>query len=112
MLVGTLLVEGWWRERVRRAGLVEGVLLEERLTWGEASLEAGCARSFILASAFKAVCGVSEVPTEEASVVGADPLRRLEFVDGFLGFDAFLAVGVVFCFEVFVTSANAATRGT
>ena len=112
MLVGTLLVEGWWRERAGWAGLVEGVLLEERLTWGEASLEAGCARSFIPASAFKAVCSVSEVPTEEASIVGADPLRRLEFVNGFLGFDAFLAVGVVFCFKVFVTSADAASRGT
>ena len=112
MLIGALLVEGWWRERAGWTGLVEGVLLEERLTWGEASLEAGCARGFIPASAFKAVCSVSEVSAEEASVVGADPLRRLEFVNGFLGFDAFLTVGVVFCFEVFVTSANAASRGT
>ena len=82
------------------------------MTWWEASLEAGCARGFIPASAFKAVCSVGEVSTEEASVVGADPLRRLEFVNGFLGFNAFLAVGVVFCFEVFVTSANAALGGT
>ena len=81
------------------------------MTWGEASLEAGCACSLIPSSAFKAVCSVGEV-SAEASVVGADPLRRLEFVNGFLGFDAFLAVGVVFCFKVFVTSANAASRDT
>ena len=36
---------------------------------------------------------MGEISAEEASVMGANPLRRLEFVNGFLGFDAFLAVG-------------------